>query len=222
MTQIAYLIIIFLLISLSLYALYIARRAVKQTVEVKHKLTEKIDALEHDLLAVMDGAFGMGDHLEEVKKDLKDTIDKQMQLEQNDLGNMPYNQAVRMVGQGATVDDLVGGCGLSRSEAELVELLHKKSPPVITPEMTPSELPMAAENTGTPAREHINPSSKKAPQNLDSESLATAANQEDEMAFEQILQKFDIDPLATDSSKLEPDQHHDAFSSVEKAHSRNE
>jgi len=93
----------------------------------------RIDKLENELSALLDGNFGMGRQLHELQRDLKDTREKQQQLEQRDLGALPYNQAVRLVATGATVDQLVDQCGLSRSEADLIMLLHKSSPPVVEP-----------------------------------------------------------------------------------------
>ena len=97
-------------------------------------LERRIDLLENELSALMDGSCGMGNQLQEMHRDLKGVIERQQQLDQRDLGDLPYNEAMRMVARGAGVDDLVTSCGLSRSEAELVMLLHKSSPPVISPE----------------------------------------------------------------------------------------
>lgn len=94
---------------------------------------ERISKLENELSAMLDGNLGMGNQLSELQRDLKDAKEKLQQLEQRDLGAMPYNQAVRLVSNGATVDQLINQCGLSRSEADLIMLLHKNSPPVIEP-----------------------------------------------------------------------------------------
>jgi len=105
----------------------------KQLAALQKSAGERIDKLENELSALLDGSFGMGNQLNELQRDMKDTRDKQQQLEQRDLGALPYNQAVRMVASGATVDQLVNQCGLSRSEADLIMLLHNSSPPVVEP-----------------------------------------------------------------------------------------
>lgn len=114
-------------------------------------LSNRVEKIEGELSAILDGTLGMGQHLQEVQRDLKDTREKQQQLEQRDLGALPYNQAVRMVGSGAGVDELINHCGLSRSEADLVMLLHQKSPPVVTP-MAQEEQPEPEPLQDTPRR----------------------------------------------------------------------
>jgi len=127
---------------LGIACIFIAIRssaAVNKFEVAKSKLEARIKTLEEEMSALMDGTFGMGDQLEQVKMDLKIAIEKQQQLDQRDLDSLPYNQAVRMAGQGASVDELVQQCGLSRAEAELVLLLHKQSPPVVTIEVHEKE-----------------------------------------------------------------------------------
>ncbi len=94
-------------------------------------LEQRIDSLENELSALMDGSCGMGNQLHEIHRDLKGTIERQQQLEQREMGELPYNEAIRMVARGAGAEELMQGCGLSQSEADLVLLLHKASPPVV-------------------------------------------------------------------------------------------
>ena len=39
--------------------------------------------------------------------------------------NFSFSQAAKLVGMGASVDDLTQSCGLSQSEAELMRKLHQ-------------------------------------------------------------------------------------------------
>ena len=39
--------------------------------------------------------------------------------------NQPYEQAIRMAQTGASTDDIVNLCGLSKSEADLVSMMHR-------------------------------------------------------------------------------------------------
>ena len=50
------------------------------------------------------------------------------QLEQRDPSSLSFTQAARLVGLGASVDDLTQACGLSRAEAELIAKLHQSRP----------------------------------------------------------------------------------------------
>lgn len=112
-------------------AVMMAKNAARRADAVEDALQKKIAVLESELSAMMDGAFGVANHLQQVEMNLKDTAQRQEQIQQRDLGNLPYNEAVRLANKGANVEDLVEQCGLSRSEAELVELLHKNSPPLV-------------------------------------------------------------------------------------------
>jgi TolA-binding protein len=113
-------------------ALMQAKRSAREAQDNEQRLNQRIEVLEKELSAMMDGAFGVANQLQKVESNLKSTVHQQEQMQQRDMGNLPYNDAVHRVSKGADVDELVEHCGLSRSEAELVEMLHKKSsPPVI-------------------------------------------------------------------------------------------
>ncbi len=127
------------LLGVALFSLLVAvaalmqvKRSARESQDNEQRLNQRIEVLEKELSAMMDGAFGVASQLQKVESNLKSTVQQQEQLQQRDMGNLPYNDAVRRVSQGADVNELVEHCGLSRSEAELVEMLHKKtSPPVI-------------------------------------------------------------------------------------------
>ena len=138
-----------------------ANRSAREAKVSEQRLSKRIDVLESELSAMMDGAFGVANHLQKVETNLKDTVQRQEQLQQRDMGNLPYNEAVRLASKGAGVDELVEHCGLTRSEAELVEMLHKKSPPMITSEHeiqdveASSRQPAKAAVEGTSATEQV-------------------------------------------------------------------
>jgi hypothetical protein len=51
--------------------------------------------------------------------------DKIVQLEQRDPSSLSFAQAAKLVGMGASVDELTQSCGLTQAEAELMRKLHK-------------------------------------------------------------------------------------------------
>lgn len=105
----------------------------RKLAELEHRLGEEIRQQRNELSAILDGTLGVGKQVQVLSRDCKDLKERQQQLAQSDLGALPFNQAMRLVAEGADADQLVESCGLSRSEAELIFLLHKKSPPVIEP-----------------------------------------------------------------------------------------
>ncbi|MGV8843818.1 MAG: DUF2802 domain-containing protein [Pseudomonas sp.] len=74
------------------------------------------------------GSVRIGEELHELRRVMAPLPDKLQQLEQRDPGSLSYTQAARLVGLGASVEDLTQSCGLSRAEAELVNKLHRARP----------------------------------------------------------------------------------------------
>ena len=67
----------------------------------------------------------MGDALHELRAVVGPLPDKLAQLEQRDPTSLSFAQAARLVGMGASVDELTQSCGLTQAEAELMRKLHK-------------------------------------------------------------------------------------------------
>ena len=68
----------------------------------------------------------MGKELHELREQFAPMPDKLLQLEQRDPGSLSFIEAARLVGLGATTEDLQQACGLSHSEAELLQRIHGK------------------------------------------------------------------------------------------------
>lgn len=71
------------------------------------------------------GTVRMGDALHELRAVVAPLPDKLMQLEQRDPESLSFAQAAKLVGMGATVDELTQACGLTQAEAELMKKLHR-------------------------------------------------------------------------------------------------
>lgn len=85
----------------------------------------RIKELSARLDTCLDGSVRMGDELRELSRTLMPLQDRITQLEQRDPNNFSFSQAAKLVGMGASVDDLTQSCGLSQSEAELMSKLHQ-------------------------------------------------------------------------------------------------
>lgn len=71
------------------------------------------------------GSVRMGEDLHELRAIVAPLPDKLAQLEQRDPSSLSFAQAARLVGMGASVDELTQACGLTQAEAELMSKLHK-------------------------------------------------------------------------------------------------
>ena len=73
------------------------------------------------------GNVRMGDALHELRAVVNPLPDKIVALEQRDPSSLSFAQAAKLVGMGASVDELTQSCGLTQAEAELMSKLHKHS-----------------------------------------------------------------------------------------------
>ena len=68
----------------------------------------------------------MGEQVQGLAKVVAPLPDRLTQIEQSDPTSLSFSQAARLVGLGASADDLTQACGLSQAEAELVTRLHRQ------------------------------------------------------------------------------------------------
>ncbi|NMZ57802.1 MULTISPECIES: DUF2802 domain-containing protein [Pseudomonas] len=67
----------------------------------------------------------MGEELRELTKQVAPLPERLVRIEQRDPTSLSFSQAARLVGMGASPEDLTQSCGLSQAEAELVARLHQ-------------------------------------------------------------------------------------------------
>ncbi|MHA6494515.1 DUF2802 domain-containing protein [Pseudomonas borbori] len=85
----------------------------------------RIGELRKRLDAYLTGSIRMGEELQELRRIVTPLPDKLTQIEQRDPSSVSFTQAARLVGLGASVDDLTQSCGLTKAEAELVSKLNQ-------------------------------------------------------------------------------------------------
>jgi hypothetical protein len=92
-------------------------------------LGRDIKSLQQDFGAFCSGASGVGTHLSRVDRQLMRLLERQDQFEVRDSIHSEYDQAVRMIRRGASIDEIISQCNLARAEAELLSRLHAPEPP---------------------------------------------------------------------------------------------
>lgn len=113
-------------LALSFYCIAQLREARRQLERNKHETQMLVQSLRNETHAMGSGSIGVGQRLLEVEKKLNYAMERQEELEQKDVGSLPYNYAIRLVEMGASSDDLVENCGLARGEADLIALVHSE------------------------------------------------------------------------------------------------
>ena len=104
-----------------------ANRLYRDKQSLVDKVTEqsqRLTRLENDLAALCKASHGEGSHIVRLEQRLRGLTERQEILELRAQKNQPYSRASQLAQEGATIEDLVNGCGLSHAEAELVIMLH--------------------------------------------------------------------------------------------------
>lgn len=91
---------------------------------------ENVRHIESDFRAICEGVRHMGDDFMGIDKRIRRLSERQDSLDMREPDLATYKQAISLVQKGADVDQLVDTCGLGRSEAELVYLMHHQATPI--------------------------------------------------------------------------------------------
>ncbi|GFM49449.1 DUF2802 domain-containing protein [Pseudomonas capsici] len=84
------------------------------------ELAKRVDTFQN-------GTVRMGEDLHELRAMVAPLPDKLTALEQRDPSTLSFAQAARLVGMGASVDELTQSCGLTQAEAQLMSKLHRNT-----------------------------------------------------------------------------------------------
>ena len=119
-------------------SLFLFKNQRQQYLDQQHSM----QSLQRDLRALANAAVGVGGRVLEIERNQRKTtsVTRMQQptastafsttpisteLFNPTASSQPYEQAIRMAQTGASVDDIVNVCGLSASEAELVNMMHR-------------------------------------------------------------------------------------------------
>lgn len=92
-----------------------------------HKLEEQAKYLEQfqkDFDALYAGAADLEEQVGQLDRRVKNLNERQDQMDLHTPEARAYSHAIKMVRSGADINQLMVNCGLPRSEAELIYLLH--------------------------------------------------------------------------------------------------
>ena len=95
-----------------------------QQVEADALRDQRIRELARRLENYQGGMVRMGEDIGDLRSLVMPLPDKVTALEQRDPSTLSFAQAARLVGMGASVDELTHSCGLTQAEAQLMTKLH--------------------------------------------------------------------------------------------------
>ncbi|MCP4283756.1 MAG: DUF2802 domain-containing protein [Gammaproteobacteria bacterium] len=87
-------------------------------------LKARLELVSSDLNALCSGAVGVDRRVSTLENQGRSLDQRQESLENQKQDERPYGEAIQMVHKGASAGNLIDKLGLSRSEAELVVMLH--------------------------------------------------------------------------------------------------
>ncbi|WP_028877516.1 DUF2802 domain-containing protein [Teredinibacter turnerae] len=94
------------------------------------KLARQLQAMEKKTATMISGSLGMGQRIMALEKKLREVSDQQHHYNAAE-SDFSYSQAHTMIDQGVDASTVAANTGLTVSEIELMELLHKTSRPAV-------------------------------------------------------------------------------------------
>lgn len=86
--------------------------------------SELIATIKNDVRALFSGSVGEDSRIYKLEKRTRRIRERQEQLENSKHAERPYEQAIRMVQKGTSIEDLMTVCNLSKGEADLIMMMH--------------------------------------------------------------------------------------------------
>lgn len=87
----------------------------------------RLKRLEHEFTELRRGSQALIKLVRELKEELEQLAQRQQQFEFQDPEAKLYNRAVKLLEQGAGLDEIMEACELPRAEAELLMRIHGRN-----------------------------------------------------------------------------------------------
>jgi biopolymer transport protein ExbB/TolQ len=99
----------------------------KEIFELKRyssKLFSRLTGVMQDMQSMSNATYGIGKQVNHINDQVKNIDARQDEFDIRDQGNKPVQQAIALVEKGATLEEVMENCNLSRGEAELLFRIH--------------------------------------------------------------------------------------------------
>ena len=103
-----------------------ARRHI-QAIEHKIQSQQVFNHLTDDITALNMGSIGLGGRFLKLEKELQTLSTRVDEVHSQIQTNTPYAHAINLAQKGSTSEDIMELCQISRNEAELLIMMHRKN-----------------------------------------------------------------------------------------------
>lgn len=125
-------ILLFVLISITFLAIiglaifvFNLKKEIYQLKKFNAKLYSRLTGVVQDLQNMNTATYGIGQRVQHISNQVQNLDARQDELDlKEQSADKPIQQAIALAEKGATIDELVENCALSRGEAELLLRLH--------------------------------------------------------------------------------------------------
>lgn len=94
--------------------------------DANHRCEHQLKRMDEELHEIRSGNIGLGNKVKELISTIEMTQVKQEELATQDPQSRFYNQAAKLVANGATMEDVMRECDIPKAEVELLFSLHQK------------------------------------------------------------------------------------------------
>jgi hypothetical protein len=110
---------------LSVLVLTVAMTNLLRSQRTSRHLHQELAQLRSDMRALTTSSVGVGGRVLELERRLRRLAQRQEEFDIYESANQPYEHAIAMARKGADVKDIEDMCGVSRNEAELIQMMHR-------------------------------------------------------------------------------------------------
>lgn len=116
------------LISLTITLFYKSRQidSVKGLSQQIEKSSEQLQILRSEITELRTGLLSVGKRVIKVEEQSQELMEQQAALKYEDPNAKMYSRAIKMIGLGADIDEVIRECELPKAEAALLFSLHKQ------------------------------------------------------------------------------------------------
>lgn len=97
---------------------------IKQLKQYTSLQQKQLKDLAHELQTMTNAAYGVGKRINQLAGQIRELDDRQEEYDLKEQGSQSMHQAIALAHKGASIEELMDTCDMSRGEAELLVMVH--------------------------------------------------------------------------------------------------